>query len=76
MTLRGLIVIWSNGDGVGALLFADGGGASVISDRAGIFATTAGTASKINVYVTGGALTIENKRGASVTLSVVGFRFA
>lgn len=74
--LRGLIAIWSNGDGVGALLFADSSGASIISDRANIFAVAAGTASKINVYVTGGALTIENKRGSSVTVSVVGFRFA
>lgn len=74
--LRGLVSIWSAGDAVGALLYADTTGASIISDRAGIFATAAGTASKINVYVVSGALTVENKRGSSVALNVVGFRFA
>lgn len=76
VALRGPLVVWSAGDGVGAQLFADSGGCSIISDRAGIFAVAAGTANKINVYVTGGALTIENKRGSSITLSVVCWKMA
>lgn len=76
VALRGPLVVWSAGDGVGAQLFADSGGCSIISDRAGIFSTTAGTASKINVYVSAGALTIENKRGSSITLSVVCWKVA
>lgn len=76
VALRGPLSVWSNGDGVGAFLFADSGGCSIISDRAGIFSTTAGTGSKINVYVTGGTLTIENKRGSSITVSVVCWRVA
>lgn len=76
VALRGPLSVWSNGDGVGAFLYADSGGCSIISDRAAIFAVAAGTANKINCYVTGGALTIENKRGSSITISVTCWRVA
>lgn len=75
VALRGILSVWSNGDGVGALYFADSGGCSIISDRAGIFAA-ADTASKICAYVTGSALTIKNNRAGSVTVSVVCWRVA
>lgn len=75
VALRGILSVWSNGDGVGALYFADSGGCSIISDRAGIFAA-ADTANKICAYVTGGALTIKNNRAGSVTVNVVCWRVA
>jgi len=74
--LRGLLFCWDSTDGVGALYFCDSGGTSIISDRAGIFSTTATTASKVNIYNTGGALTVENKRGFSITISVSSWKLA
>lgn len=69
IAFRGLAILWSSGDGVGALYFCDAGGITVISDRAGIFAA-ADTASKICLFLSGGNFTIKNNRGSSITVSV------
>jgi hypothetical protein len=58
------------------LFIAGGGGQiSLISaSTAGTFSTTSGTSGRVNVYVTGNVITIENKYGSSVVLNVMALR--
>lgn len=65
----------TNGGGglfnVGAVGAVPAQGVSIIHDSTSVFSTAVGTASKINVYTVSGVLTIENKRGVTITLQVV-----
>ncbi len=72
----GLILIKETAtDGHGALFFTVGHFTILLSDPASLYSNTATTASKTNVYLSGGfAVTIENKRGGSRTYSVVAVR--
>lgn len=56
-------------------MFLVGASIALVSQSSGSpFTTTSGTASKINVYLNSGVLTIENKNGSSITFNVLGFR--
>lgn len=60
-------------------LFINGGGTGItlVAQTGTKFSITAGTAGRINVYVVGGSyyIQIENKTGATVTLSATLLRF-
>lgn len=60
----------------GALgVFAVGGGVALIGESlSGNFSTTAGSSSKINVYIDSGVVKIENKKGSTITFRVMAFR--
>jgi hypothetical protein len=64
----GLLIVQNATDGGQALVWLSGGGTSIINQTASNFATTAGTASKINVYISGGVAYLENKLGATKTV--------
>lgn len=56
-------------------LFVTGAGLiAEVSDPSARYATTAGTASMINVYMSANVVTIENKTGSTITVNVCGFR--
>jgi len=64
----GLLIVQNATDGGQALVWLTGGGTNIINQTATNFATTAGTASKVNVYISGGVAYLENKLGATKTL--------
>ena len=71
----GLVIINETAvDGGCALFLVGNGGVVEVADTLGIFTTTAGTASSINVYLSGGIVVVQNKRGGSRTVNVVGIR--
>lgn len=67
-SIFGLLIVQNATDGGQALVWLSGGGTSIINQTASNFATTAGTASKINVYISGGVAYLENKLGATKTI--------
>lgn len=73
--VRGFLFIINHTNGAQALFTLNGtGNAAVeISDPAGIYTVTAGTSSSINVYwsAANSRYELENKRGVSITLSLI-----
>lgn len=59
---------------VAAFVTGGGGIATLGASAANVYTNTAGTASRINVYLVANVLTIENKMGASLTFKVLSFR--
>jgi hypothetical protein len=73
----GLIVISETAvNGSCAVFVADGGGgvALVSASVANTWTTTSGTASRTNVYLVSGAVTIENKLGSTATYNIIALR--
>ena len=68
-TGRALVYVYYASVGVSALVAVDGSGsATIIYGSASYFSTTAGTASRINVYASGTDVIVQNKRGADAFL--------
>jgi hypothetical protein len=64
-TGRALVYVYYATIGVSALVAVDGSGSStLIYGSTSYFGTTAGTASRINVYASGTNVTVQNLRGA------------
>jgi hypothetical protein len=72
----GLVIISETAiNGTAAVLLVDGGsGVNLVSSTGGAWTVTAGTASKTNVYLVSGALTIENKLGSTASYNVMALR--
>lgn len=67
----GLAIVQNASDGGQALLWLSVGSATIISQVAANISTTQGTASKLNVYASGGVFYIENKMGASKVVDFI-----
>ena len=67
----GLLIVQNETDGGQALVWLSASSVSIINQTAGNFGTTQGTASKINVYISGGVCYLENKLGASKIIGYV-----
>ena len=65
----GLIMVQNNTDGGQALIWLSVSSATIINQAGSSFTTTADTASKINVYISGGSAIIQNKLGSTKTFS-------
>ncbi len=66
----GLVLVYDAQTGAGVIIVARGGSGAqpviLVQDALGEYTVTSGSANKTNIYVTGGALTIENKNGGNV----------
>ena len=65
----GLIMVQNNTDGGQALIWLSVSSATIINQAGSSFTTTADTASKIHVYISGGSAIIQNKLGSTKTFS-------
>ena len=65
----GLILVQNNSDGGQALVWLSVSTATIISQVGSSITTTADTASKINVYASGGNCIIQNKLGSIKSIS-------
>ncbi len=72
----GLLVVNETAvDGALALFLVGNGAITIIAQQAGtLYSTTAGTASKINVYLSASVIKIENKRGGSRSFNIMALR--
>ena len=65
----GLILVQNNSNGGQALVWLSVSSATIISQVGSSITTTADTASRINVYVSGGNCVIQNKLGSTMSIS-------
>ena len=68
-----IILIGNSTDDNCAFILVSGGVAAEVSDPGNKYSITVDTASMINVYVSAGALTVQNKAGASRTVNILAF---
>lgn len=69
----GMCLVQNNSAGGQLLLFLSGSSTNTISSIGTSLSTTKDTADKVNVYIEGGALKIQNKSGGTLTLSYLTF---
>lgn len=70
-----IIVSETTVSGTAAVFLIDGGGVVILVSQTGSnYSTTQGTASKTNVYITGSAVTFENKLGSTATYNIMALR--
>ena len=67
-TNSGFVFLCDLSDGAMALFSVAGAGGTLIAGSSSVFSGVAGTVSRINVYSTGGQITVQNKLGATKTL--------
>lgn len=67
----GFVFLSDLSDGAMALFSVAGAGGTLIAGSSSVFSGTAGTASRMNVYATGGQITVQNKLGATKTIWVI-----
>lgn len=65
----GFVFISDASDGALAIIVVAGAGGTLIYGSTSIFSGTAGTASRMNVYATGGQITVQNNLGSSKVIS-------
>lgn len=72
----GLIVVSETAvSGTAALFLVDGSGVVILVSQTGSnYSVTVGTASKTNVYITGSAVTFENKLGSTASYNIMALR--
>ena|SRR3990167_108689 len=68
---KGLFIVGEGSADACAIFVINAGATTELSDPQGIFSNTVGTASSINVYITGGNLTIQNKRAGALTFQYI-----
>lgn len=65
-----LVYVYSSTMGRGALFRVDVDGSVLVSGSSAHYSNTADTASRVNVYYSGGTIKVQNRRGSSVNIRV------
>ena len=68
---KGVVIIGESSFDACAVFIVNAGSTTEWNDPQGIFSNTVDTASSINVYITGGNLTIQNKRAGALTFQYI-----